>query len=108
MEAGNDRSLATKDVPKSRRRAKSDSTPWPQSLLASVIENSSDAIITKDLHGTITSWNPGAERLFGYAAEKVIGKAVTIGLLRWRGLMNSFFPIWGRSGMARPPQLLPL
>lgn len=46
--------------------------------LASVVEFSDDAIITKNLDGVVTSWNRGAERLFGYKAEEAIGKPITI------------------------------
>ncbi len=45
---------------------------------AAIIEFSDDGIIGKDLQGIITSWNPGATRLFGYAAEEALGKSITI------------------------------
>ncbi|MBA4137991.1 MAG: hypothetical protein C0518_11795 [Opitutus sp.] len=45
-------------------------------FLAAIIAGSEDAIVTKNLQGIVTSWNPGAERVFGYAAAEMIGQPV--------------------------------
>ncbi len=48
----------------------------PEALLASVVENSDDAIVSKTLDGIVQSWNKGAERLFGWTAEEMIGRSI--------------------------------
>ena len=57
------------------RRLREDLAPF---WLSAIIESAEDAVISKSLEGVIMSWNKGAERIFGYTADEIVGKHVTV------------------------------
>ncbi len=64
--------------------------------LAAIVQSSHDAIIGKDLEGVITSWNPGAEKVYGYRAEEVLGRPVSV--LAPEGRKDEITGLLGRVG----------
>ena len=65
-------SSTIRDITERRRAERS------REQLASIVDYSDDAIIGKSLDGIIVNWNKGAERLYGYSAEEVMGKPISI------------------------------
>jgi PAS domain S-box-containing protein len=65
-------SLLTQVVDMTEQRRKDEEL----ARLAAIVESSDDAILSKDLEGTILSWNRAAERMYGYTAEEVVGRSV--------------------------------
>ena len=60
------------------REAEREQAEQTRAQLAAIVESSNDAIIGRTVDGIITSWNKGAERLYGYSAEEAIGQPITI------------------------------
>ncbi len=61
-----------------RTEAARDHHATRERLFSAAVQSSDDAIVTKSLDGTITGWNPAAERLFGYSANEAIGKSICL------------------------------
>ncbi len=86
------------------------STTMANAHLAAVVESSSEAIKSYALDGTIMSWNPGAERLFGYKAAEALGKPIEL-IVPWSGAtrpsaryqawLRALTFVWKRSAGAR-------
>ena len=74
-----------------RRRLKEDKLKAEQTAarLAAIVETSSNAILAKTIEGIITSWNPAAERLYGYAAHEILGRHISVLCPKGRRLSDS-------------------
>ncbi len=74
-EAAADVSFALDNFARERERRRADEIAR---RFVAIVESTSDAIISKSTDGTITSWNPGAERIFGYSAAEAVGRNVSL------------------------------
>ena len=70
-------SVLASGLARQKSRAESRADQALQHVVA-IVESSADAILSKNINGIITSWNPGAERLYGYRAQEIIGKHISI------------------------------
>src|SRR3989442_15551413 len=55
---------------------RTDPTQLARQYLAAIVQNADDAISSKNLESNVTSWNPAAERMFGYPAQEMIGQSI--------------------------------
>jgi PAS domain S-box-containing protein len=80
MSEANSKTEALEREVQERRRTEAarDHYAARERLFSAAVESSNDAIITKSLHGTITGWNPAAERLFGFTAAEAVGKSIDL------------------------------
>jgi len=69
-------------------------TNTSQTLLAAIVNSSDDAIMAQSLEGIILSWNPAAEKMYGYTAEEVVGKSVS--MLSPAGMADEMVGILGQ------------
>ena len=72
--------------------------------MAAIVEHSDDGIISVTLDGIVTSWNPAAERIYGYSSEEIVGKSVGLTIARDR--VGESSAILGRIGAGHPVEHL--
>jgi PAS domain S-box-containing protein len=85
-------------------RKKAEESRRHSDRLAAIVENSNDAIIGETLDGVITSWNPAAERMYGYSAQEVTGKSID--LLMPHGQIGVMHTILARIRAGQPVERL--